>query len=176
YGEDAETLNGPAVDKITINGSASETKVMMHVTEPLDPSTLSGVRLTPSAPAAVLSDPQTIAWTLTSLPAQGNVSIEITSLRSTTFGASVPVLFSGFTISVSAIPRDGTITPFDLTSLAQIGMRGQTDLSATLVMSPFKAHPFTDPLTGLDYVRARWLDKRSGTFLSPDPRGYTDSP
>ncbi len=42
-------------------------------------------------------------------------------------------------------------------------------------MSPFKAHPFTDPFTGLDYVRARWLDRRTGTFLTPDPAGYRDN-
>ncbi|HUJ14905.1 MAG TPA: hypothetical protein VL284_14055, partial [Thermoanaerobaculia bacterium] len=169
YGEDAEALNGPAVDKITISGSGSTTTVSMHVTEPVDPSTIAGAVLTPVATPS-LADANTIQWTLTSLPQQGNLSIQTTSLRSTTFGPGVPVLFPGFTISVSAIPRDGTaITPYDIGSLTQLGTRAQTELGAALVMSPFKAHPFTDPFTGLDYVRARWLDKRTGTFLSPDP-------
>jgi len=37
------------------------------------------------------------------------------------------------------------------------------------------AHPFTDATTGLNYVRARWYDSSTGTWLSPDPAGYRDS-
>ncbi len=119
------------MDKITISGTSSDVKINMHVTEPVDASTLGGVRLVPTA-TPVLTDPYTVTWTLTSLPAQGNLSIEVTTLRSTTFGPSVPVLFSGFTISLSAIPRDSTITPYNVTSLATLGTRATTDVSAAL--------------------------------------------
>jgi RHS repeat-associated protein len=37
------------------------------------------------------------------------------------------------------------------------------------------AHPFTEPMTSLDFVRARWYDARTGSFLTPDPLGYNDS-
>jgi len=37
------------------------------------------------------------------------------------------------------------------------------------------AHPFTEPMTSLDYVRARWYQPLSGTWLTPDPAGYKDS-
>lgn len=35
---------------------------------------------------------------------------------------------------------------------------------------------WTDPVTGLVYLRNRWYDPRNGQFLSPDPRGPVDSP
>lgn len=44
-----------------------------------------------------------------------------------------------------------------------------------IVGSPFKAAPFHDEATGLIYMRERWYDPRTGTFLTPDPRGYRDS-
>jgi RHS repeat-associated protein len=37
------------------------------------------------------------------------------------------------------------------------------------------AHPFTERVTGMNYVRNRWFDPTSGTWLSPDPKGYVDS-
>jgi|GEM_PF-5745563 len=44
-----------------------------------------------------------------------------------------------------------------------------------LTISSFKAAPFAEPMTGLVYMRERWYDPRTGTFLSPDPAGYRDS-
>ena len=44
-----------------------------------------------------------------------------------------------------------------------------------LLTASFQAQSFTDPFTLKNYVRARWYDPPSGTFLSPDPRGYQDS-
>ncbi|MGA7617538.1 MAG: RHS repeat-associated core domain-containing protein, partial [Thermoanaerobaculia bacterium] len=35
--------------------------------------------------------------------------------------------------------------------------------------------PFTEPLTRHNYVRARWYDPETGTWLTPDPLGYRDS-
>ena len=35
---------------------------------------------------------------------------------------------------------------------------------------------WTDPVTGLIYMRHRWYDPRTGTFLSPDPLEDIDSP
>lgn len=35
---------------------------------------------------------------------------------------------------------------------------------------------WTDPVTGMVYLRNRWYDPRNGQFLSPDPRGPVDSP
>ena len=44
-----------------------------------------------------------------------------------------------------------------------------------LVASSFKAAPFHDPATGLIYMRERWYDPRTGTFITPDPMGYRDA-
>ncbi|HEX7829389.1 MAG TPA: RHS repeat-associated core domain-containing protein [Thermoanaerobaculia bacterium] len=35
--------------------------------------------------------------------------------------------------------------------------------------------PFSEPVTGLVYVRNRWYSPGTGTFLAPDPLGYVDS-
>lgn len=47
--------------------------------------------------------------------------------------------------------------------------------SPNLLLSSFKAAPLRDPATGLVQMRHRWYEPGSGTFLSPDPEGYTDS-
>jgi RHS repeat-associated protein len=44
-----------------------------------------------------------------------------------------------------------------------------------IVAAPFKAAPFYEKATGLIYMRDRWYDPRTGTFLTPDPEGYRDS-
>src|SRR5581483_6987886 len=64
YGEEAEALNGPAVDRIAVSGTkdSGEVKISMHLTEPVDPSTI---------PAGMsLTDPYTITTTLPRPPAR----------------------------------------------------------------------------------------------------------
>ena len=41
-----------------------------------------------------------------------------------------------------------------------------------LGISSFKAAPFVEPMTGNIYMRDRWYNPQTGTFLSPDPEGY----
>lgn len=48
-------------------------------------------------------------------------------------------------------------------------------ITQQLLASPFKAAPFRDPATGLVFMRNRWYDPQTGTFLTPDPEGYRDS-
>jgi RHS repeat-associated protein len=48
-------------------------------------------------------------------------------------------------------------------------------VTRSLATSPFKAAPFRDPATGLDYLRNRWFAPETATFLSPDPLGFQDS-
>lgn len=49
-------------------------------------------------------------------------------------------------------------------------------ITRQLLISPFKTAPFQEPNTGLVLMRDRWYDPRTGTFLTPDPEGYADSP
>jgi RHS repeat-associated protein len=44
-----------------------------------------------------------------------------------------------------------------------------------LGISPFKGAPFVEPMTGDIYMRDRWYNPHTGTFLSPDPEGYAGS-
>jgi RHS repeat-associated protein len=44
-----------------------------------------------------------------------------------------------------------------------------------LLSAALHALPLQDPATGLVFVRARWLDPKTGVFLTPDPQGYLDS-
>ncbi|MHB0970792.1 MAG: RHS repeat-associated core domain-containing protein [Thermoanaerobaculia bacterium] len=48
-------------------------------------------------------------------------------------------------------------------------------ITEQLLICPFKAAPFRDPATGLCFMRDRWYDPSTGTFLTPDPEGYADS-
>lgn len=51
----------------------------------------------------------------------------------------------------------------------------QTSVAEALLVCPFKAAPFRDPATGLCFMRDRWYDPETGTFLTPDRSGYADS-
>jgi RHS repeat-associated protein len=47
--------------------------------------------------------------------------------------------------------------------------------SRTGMAMGFKAAPFVEAATGLVYLRERWYDASTGTFLTPDPMAYEDS-
>lgn len=48
-------------------------------------------------------------------------------------------------------------------------------ISRQVFTASFKAAPFYEPMTGLVYMRDRWYDPKTGTFMTPDPEGYQDS-
>jgi RHS repeat-associated protein len=50
-----------------------------------------------------------------------------------------------------------------------------TTESKTKLLTDYHGYPFREPADGTIYVRARWYDASTGTFLTPDPMGYTDS-
>jgi len=78
---------------------------------------------------------------------------------------------------VSTIGPDETKTSnlYTVDSLTLLGTPGSDGFSEDIVSARMHAHPFTEPMTGLNYVRNRWYDPATGTFLSPDPMGYADS-
>jgi RHS repeat-associated protein len=67
---------------------------------------------------------------------------------------------------IAAKNASATATPPDET---------KPSITELLLICPFKAAPFRDPATGLCFMRDRWYDPSTGTFLTPDPEGYTDS-
>ncbi|HEX6177740.1 MAG TPA: RHS repeat-associated core domain-containing protein [Thermoanaerobaculia bacterium] len=76
-------------------------------------------------------------------------------------GTATATLYEVPTLYALATPRDPEI-PI-------------SDAQLLLVSAAFHAQPFHDPFTRKNYVRARWFDPQSGTWLTPDPRGYRDS-
>ncbi|MGA7614912.1 MAG: RHS repeat-associated core domain-containing protein, partial [Thermoanaerobaculia bacterium] len=83
---------------------------------------------------------------------------------------------------LASIPADGSATKklYEVDSLALLASAapiaggGESPMGAMLT-ARFQAQPFTEPLTRHNYVRARWYDPETGTWLSPDPMGYRDS-
>jgi RHS repeat-associated protein len=87
---------------------------------------------------------------------------------------------------IAAIPAGGekTQTLYEVPSLYALGAPRMDngvavftagDPELLIVSAAFHAQPFADPLTGKNYVRARWFDPETGTWLTADPAGYADS-
>jgi RHS repeat-associated protein len=50
-----------------------------------------------------------------------------------------------------------------------------SSITALLGVSAFKGAPFIEPMTGDVYMRDRWYEPRTGSFLTPDPEGFGES-
>jgi len=68
-----------------------------------------------------------------------------------------------------------TTTLYEVESLALLASSSRNPAIDALTTARFQALPFAEPMTGLVYARARWYDPNTGSFLSPDPKGYVDS-
>jgi RHS repeat-associated protein len=53
--------------------------------------------------------------------------------------------------------------------------RATTLAAPHVVAASFKAAPFREPITGLVYMRDRWYDPSTGSFLTSDPEAFGDS-
>jgi RHS repeat-associated protein len=58
---------------------------------------------------------------------------------------------------------------------AAVSAQSSSSVIAMLGISAFKGAPFVEPMTGEIYMRDRWYNPHTGTFLSPDPEGYAGS-
>jgi RHS repeat-associated protein len=150
------------------------------------PVVVGGATLTPSALSiAVTKDARAEAWSTTQpfLPAPAWAVASKPVYTSPALPLEVRESLANLSQWLASIPSDDaeTSTLFEVPNLYALATpRGGTPLAgdpATLIVSSsFHAHPFLDPMTGKSYVRARWFDPRTGTWLTPDPRGYVDSP
>jgi RHS repeat-associated protein len=79
-------------------------------------------------------------------------------------------------ITNTAANAEKTETPYDVPNLGMLGQSGggNADIEMTMAAT-FQAQPFAERFTGKFYVRNRWYDPTTGTWLSPDPLGYRDS-
>jgi RHS repeat-associated protein len=108
-------------------------------------------------------------------------SQQIVNLSAVRLKCSAPVV----EISVTGRGAVAVATQSDDASLAALfkpdrGHLPAAESSAATViqmlgLSSFKAAPFLEPMTGHVYMRGRWYDPRTGSFLTPDPAGYKDS-
>ena len=69
-----------------------------------------------------------------------------------------------------------TSVVYDIPNLGLLGTTegGVTEIE-TLLASTFQAQPFAEPFSRKSYVRERWYDPLTSTWLTPDPAGYVDS-
>lgn len=152
--------------------------------------------------SALSSTSPVIVGTISRTPSALSIAAT-TQLRASTWSLEVPVLpapewailskpvfvsstlpvevresLSTIATSLSATPADGELFTvlYEITNLALLGAESGNDSSVEqLLTATFHAQPFTEPMTAKNYVRARWYDGRTGTFLTPDPTGNQDS-
>ena len=110
-------------------------------------------------------------WAIASRPVYASAALPVEARESlTTLGTWLD--------GIAASSTDTRIV-YEVGSLGALGTLGgvepRNDPAKLLVSAPFQAQPFLEPLTGQDYVRNRWYDPGTGSWLSPDPLGYRDS-
>lgn len=66
-------------------------------------------------------------------------------------------------------------TAFEVDALSLLGSLGTGTDTELMMAATFQAQPFVEVMTNLSYVRTRWYDSVTGTWLTPDPSGYGDS-
>ncbi|MFZ2490373.1 MAG: RHS repeat-associated core domain-containing protein [Thermoanaerobaculia bacterium] len=132
-----------------------------------------------------------------------NLSIAATNaLRASAWGADVPVMPApDWTISAlgarssTALPieiresaaslstwldslgpdANDTRKLYEIDALPLLATSESGTAAEDILASRMQAHPMSEPMTGLDYVRARWYEPTGGTWLGPDPKEYVDS-
>ncbi|HUF10764.1 MAG TPA: RHS repeat-associated core domain-containing protein, partial [Rhodothermales bacterium] len=212
YGGEESTLEGAAVDKITVtatkssSGTLDAVVISVRLTEAIDSGTLPDGALIAGTPVTpTLPTPHTLRWTFTAAEwaALPSLTITITNqLRAAAWSATSPILppphwalaskpvftsatapfeyresLASISTWLATIGSDETRTAtlYEVENLASMGTSPTATPAQLIVASTFQALPFVDPATGLVYARNRWLDPRTGSFLSPDPAGYRDS-
>ncbi|HKS23398.1 MAG TPA: Ig-like domain-containing protein [Thermoanaerobaculia bacterium] len=78
---------------------------------------------------------------------------------------------------VNGVPNGATATttPYDVPNLSALAVSGGNAEIENMLAATFQAQPFAEPFTKKFYVRERWYDPQTGTWLTPDPLGYKDS-
>ncbi|MGA7613552.1 MAG: RHS repeat-associated core domain-containing protein [Thermoanaerobaculia bacterium] len=203
YGDAPRYIQGAVADRIDVSVSGGIHTITISFTEPVDPSTVAnGVKLTALAAdqsatrettVAPVAGDHTIFWTLDggswdTLTA-GAASLEIAvadSLRFAGWGdAPLQTVADWETklgraearpgyplvkkVSLSVLGSTGKL--YDVPDLYLVGRQQ----SKSNLLFDFHVLPFREPADGTIFVRARWYDPGTGSFVSPDPLGYKDS-
>jgi RHS repeat-associated protein len=91
------------------------------------------------------------------------------TLYSAKSDANLPVIVTDSLSHLASLSSEEPL--YEIKSLYMAGL----DYSKTKLLTGFHALPYSEPANGLIFVRARWYDPSTGTFLSPDPMGYHDA-
>jgi RHS repeat-associated protein len=111
------------------------------------------------------------------LPAPTWATATLPVFSSSTLPVEVRESLVSLSSFVATIPPNGEVvkTPYEVTGLGTLGTSGGNGEFDLLMAANFHAQPFSDPFSGKNFVRARWYDPDTGTWLTPDPLGYNDS-
>jgi len=84
---------------------------------------------------------------------------------------------STFTTFIAGVSNNSqsVTTPYEVTGLGSLGVNGGNGDADLFMAASFHAQPFQDPFSGKNYVRERWFDPITATWMTPDPLGYLDS-
>jgi RHS repeat-associated protein len=153
--EQWSTLSNPAA--VTVGG------------EQRTPASLS-VAATPALRAAVW------AVDIPILPAPEWLTVAKPVYTSDAFPVEVREPLSGVASLIASAQAGETksSTPYDIPNLGVLASDGSASVDM-LMAATFQAQPFAEPFTRKFYVRERWYDPLTGTWLTPDPLGYKDS-
>jgi RHS repeat-associated protein len=110
------------------------------------------------------------------LPAPDWATTSQPVFSSTTLPVEVREPLAAISSTIAALTPNEfkTTTPYDVPNLSLVGTSGNSEVES-LLAATFQAQPFAEPFTHKFYVRERWYDPMTGTWLSPDPLGYVDS-
>jgi RHS repeat-associated protein len=196
----APTLDGGTrLAVVDSNGTVLRTAAAHPALDPTDPFTVAWTLTGPDWNA--LSDPAPVVVGGVALT-PASLSIAATStLRASEWAATTPFLPAPLWATASKPVYSSSATPievresltnvssmitslqpgetrtnvsYDIPNLSLTGSEAGDPNVAALFASSFQAQPFSEPFTHKIYVRNRWYDPTTGTFLSPDAMGYTD--
>ncbi len=150
-------------------------------------------------PTLDIADPHTLRWTLNAAQwnaltsAAGVTAIEIAitkELRAVGWGEAEVLRPPGWLVTLVGLTSTATdsvvhrqsIAAFETATEQETTLLAISDLylvasteSRSRILTGWKSAPFVEPATGFAFLRDRWYDASSGTFLGPDRLGYRDS-
>jgi len=204
YGDAPRYLQGAVVERMATKRTTNERTLTIEFSEGVDAATLAsglrlaaldanGVALRNASITPTLPDARTARLTLndtewTALTA-GAASIEVVAgevLRFPAWGTRPLQPAAEWEVKLGrATKRAGAplvkqmlLAQFDSGSIVyevpDLYLVAREESIAKLHFD-FHALPFRDPATRMHYVRARWYDASTGSFMSPDPMGYADA-
>jgi len=110
------------------------------------------------------------------LPAPDWATASKSVYASSTLPVEVRESLANITSTIGALTagQSRTTVSYDVPNLGVVGAAGNDEVE-NLLAATFQAQPFAEPFTGKFYVRERWYDPQTGTWLTPDCLGYQDS-